>query len=63
MGRDGAEALATMRAAGARTLGQDAASSVVYGMPRAAFEIGAVEVQASIDAIGPTILQLAERRR
>ncbi|MEW6020315.1 MAG: chemotaxis response regulator protein-glutamate methylesterase, partial [Pseudomonadota bacterium] len=42
MGRDGAQGLLAMRQAGARTLGQDESSCVVYGMPRAAFEIGAV---------------------
>ncbi|MEZ4282415.1 MAG: chemotaxis response regulator protein-glutamate methylesterase [Myxococcota bacterium] len=43
MGADGAQGLAEMRAAGAHTLGQNEASSVVYGMPQRAFEIGAVE--------------------
>ncbi len=63
MGRDGAAGLKAMRDAGARTLGQDEASCVVYGMPRAAFETGAVERQASLADIGPTILTLCERRR
>lgn len=62
MGRDGAIGLAAMRAAGARTLGQDEASSVVYGMPRSAFEAGAVERQAPLEAIGPAILDLAHKR-
>jgi two-component system chemotaxis response regulator CheB len=43
MGDDGARGLRTLRAAGARTLAQDAASCVVYGMPRAAVEAGAAE--------------------
>ncbi len=46
MGRDGARGLLAMRRAGAYTIGQDRESSVVYGMPMAAYEIGAVEKQA-----------------
>jgi two-component system chemotaxis response regulator CheB len=57
MGRDGAEGLLKMRKAGARTLGQDESSCVVYGMPKAAFEIGAVEKQAPLDRIGRHILE------
>jgi two-component system chemotaxis response regulator CheB len=56
MGRDGAKGLAAMRAAGAQTLGQDEASCVVYGMPRAAFELGAVERQASLNDMPQLIL-------
>src|SRR5690606_24368351 len=58
MGKDGAQGLLNMRAAGARTLGQDEATSVVYGMPRAAHELGAVERQTPIGRIGPAILDL-----
>lgn len=57
MGRDGAEGMLAMRAAGSFTIGQDEQSCVVYGMPHAAFEIGAVGVQLSLGAIGPRILQ------
>lgn len=60
MGRDGAEGLAAMRAAGARTLGQNEESCVVYGMPRVAFEIGAVERQLHLEKIGSSILDLTE---
>jgi two-component system chemotaxis response regulator CheB len=56
MGRDGAEALLRLRNAGARTIGQDESSCVVYGMPKAAFEIGAVERQAPLERIGKLIL-------
>lgn len=59
MGRDGAQGLLAMRQAGARTLGQDAASCVVYGMPKAAHEIGAVEQQLPLAAMGGAILGLA----
>jgi two-component system chemotaxis response regulator CheB len=63
MGRDGAAGLKAMRDAGARTLGQNESSCVVYGMPRTAFEIGAVERQLSLPAIGPAILDLCSEAR
>lgn len=56
MGRDGARGLLAMRQAGARTFAQDEASSVVYGMPRAAMEIGAAEQQLSLARIGPALV-------
>jgi len=56
MGRDGAQGLLRMKMAGARTIGQDEASSVVYGMPQEAFSLGAVEIQVSLDRIAATIL-------
>lgn len=62
MGRDGASGLLAMRRAGARTIGQDEASSVVYGMPRAAFELGAVEQQASLHAIAAAALELCSAK-
>ena len=51
MGRDGARGLKLMRDAGAHTVGQNQSSSLVYGMPRVAFEEGAVVEQAPLDAI------------
>lgn len=57
MGRDGARGLLNMRKAGAYTIGQDRESSVVYGMPMVAKEIGAVEVQAPCDAIAGVLLR------
>lgn len=51
MGRDGARGLKLMRDAGAYTVGQNQASALVYGMPRVAFEEGAVVEQASIEQI------------
>lgn len=57
MGRDGAVGLLAMRQAGAATLGQDEASAIVYGMPRAAFEVGAVMQQMSLEKIGGEILR------
>ncbi len=58
MGRDGAAGLKQLRDTGARTLGQDEATSVVYGMPKAAFELGAVERQVSLTGIGAAALDL-----
>jgi two-component system chemotaxis response regulator CheB len=58
MGRDGAAGLLRMREAGAATIGQDEASCVVYGMPKAAFELGAVERQLSLSGIGTAILDI-----
>jgi len=58
MGSDGAKGLLAMRNKGARTLGQDEKSSVVYGMPKVAFDIGAVEKQASLEAIPQLVFSL-----
>ncbi|KAA9007966.1 CheB methylesterase domain-containing protein [Histidinibacterium aquaticum] len=57
MGRDGAEGLLGLRQAGARTFAQDEASSVVYGMPRAAWEIGAAQARLPLRRIGPALLE------
>lgn len=51
MGGDGAKGLLAMRKAGARTIGQNEKSCVVYGMPKVAYEIGAVEYQEDITDI------------
>ena len=56
MGADGAAGLLQMRQAGAMTVGQDAATCVVYGMPRAAYELGAVLKQAPLEGIAAEIL-------
>ncbi|KQM97580.1 MULTISPECIES: protein-glutamate methylesterase/protein-glutamine glutaminase [unclassified Sphingomonas] len=56
MGGDGAEGLRTMRMAGAMTIGQDAATSIVYGMPAVAHRIGAVVEQLPLRRIGPRLL-------
>lgn len=60
MGEDGARGLLAMRQAGARTLGQDEASSIVYGMPKAAWEIGAVRTQHSLAALPKAIVEAAK---
>ncbi len=61
MGKDGAGGLLRMRQAGARTFGQDEASCVVYGMPREAALIGAVEEVAPLDALAKRVLALLGR--
>lgn len=61
MGKDGAQGLLRMRQAGARTFGQDEASCVVYGMPREAFLVGAVEEQYALDSIARPVLNAATR--
>jgi two-component system chemotaxis response regulator CheB len=58
MGRDGASGLLAMRSAGSITIGQDESTSVVYGMPREAAQLGAVERVLPIQAIGPMIARL-----
>jgi chemotaxis response regulator CheB len=58
MGRDGAAGLLELRQAGAVTLAQDQATSVVYGMPRAAAELDAAERILPAEEIGPAILTL-----
>lgn len=52
MGGDGAKGLLKMREAGAKTLSQDELTSVVFGMPKVAWEIGASEKQAPLDEMG-----------
>lgn len=56
MGDDGARGLKEMREAGARTLGQDEESCVVYGMPKEALKLGAVEHELSLEAIPAAIV-------
>lgn len=63
MGRDGAEGLAVLRRAGWYTMAQDQASSVIYGMPKAAAEVGAAMHILSLEAIAPTLMQFFEESR
>ncbi len=57
MGKDGAQGLLDMRSAGAYTLAQDEASCVVFGMPKEAIAIGAVDEVASIEDIPALLLR------
>ncbi len=55
MGGDGAKGLYSMREKGARTIGQNEETCVVYGMPKVAYEMGAVEKQVALPNIAHTI--------
>jgi len=63
MGYDGAKGLLSMRRKGARTIGQDQQSSVVYGMPKVAYDIGAVEKQTSLSNIPNVIFSITKKNR
>jgi two-component system chemotaxis response regulator CheB len=57
MGKDGAEGLMAMKEAGAKTIAQDEETSTVYGMPREAQEIGAVDTQVPLDGVASAVLR------
>ncbi len=63
MGADGARGLLEMRNKGAFTIGQDEKSCVVYGMPKEAFEMGAVVKQVSLDFIATTLISYVRDMR
>ncbi len=63
MGRDGAAEIAEMRKQGAWTLGQDEASSVVYGMPKVGWELGGVQKQVPLKDMADEISKLAREHR
>lgn len=58
MGSDGAEGMLAMRKAGARNIAQDEATSVVFGMPKVAFEKGGAERLVPIDNIASSVISL-----
>ncbi len=61
MGGDGGKGLLSMRNAGARTVGQDEASCVVYGMPKVAFDLGAVQIQKPVTEIAGEVYRLLSK--
>ncbi|MDR3123494.1 MAG: chemotaxis response regulator protein-glutamate methylesterase [Treponema sp.] len=63
MGRDGAAQLGTIYKEGGITLGQDEGSSVVYGMPRVAFELGYVQEQVPLGKMARRICEVAKAQR
>jgi len=58
MGRDGAAGLKALREKGAVTIGQDEATSAVYGMPEVAWKLGAVQHQLPLPEIAPAVVRL-----
>jgi two-component system chemotaxis response regulator CheB len=62
MGRDGALGLLALRRSGAATIAQDEATSVIYGMPREAAQLGAAERILPLGEIGPALGALARAK-
>ncbi len=58
MGADGARGMLKMREAGARTIGQNEASCVVYGMPKEAFRMGAVEKEVHLEDVAQEVINV-----
>jgi two-component system chemotaxis response regulator CheB len=63
MGRDGAAGLKALRETGATTIGQDEATSAVYGMPAVAWTLGAVEHQLPLGEIAAAVVRLVRGQR
>lgn len=61
MGRDGAEGMAALHKLGAWTIAQDEATSIVFGMPKAAIDLGAVDQTLPIGEIAPAVTRLFQR--
>jgi len=61
MGRDGAAGLLALRHAGALTIAQDEMSSVVFGMPREAIQMGAADKILALGQIAPTLAEVARQ--
>ncbi len=63
MGRDGANGLLALKEAGAYTIAQDEESSIVYGMPKVATEMGAAQHIGSLDQIANMLVQASSMKR
>ena len=61
MGGDGAKGLLAMRKAGAKTIGQDESTSIVYGMPKVAYDLGAVQYQEKLSDIAARTYSLLNK--
>lgn len=62
MGDDGAEGIHELRRAGAYTIAEDESTAVVYGMPGAAVQLGAIRESLPLGAIAPRILELVRSK-
>jgi two-component system chemotaxis response regulator CheB len=62
MGNDGAHGMLKLKQAGAITYAQDEATSVVWGMPRAAYQLGAVDELLPLQKIAEKMLQSAQKK-
>ena len=62
IGHDGTDGLLAMKKRGSPTLGQDEATSVVYGMPKSAFDAGAVDTQIALPSMALAITSLVHKR-
>jgi two-component system chemotaxis response regulator CheB len=60
MGSDGADGTRCIRQAGGITIAQDEGSSMIYGMPKAAFETGFVDMILPLDQIAPKLIELTK---
>ena len=63
MGSDGAEGLMEMNRQGAVTIGQDEVTSIVYGMPKVAFQMGAVDYQVGLPQVAKKIYSVLNNKR
>jgi two-component system chemotaxis response regulator CheB len=63
MGQDGAEGMLAMKTSGARCIAQDEASSVVFGMPKVAYEKGGAERLVPLEKVAPALLGLLTERK
>ncbi len=63
MGHDGANGLLEMRRAGARTLAQDENTSVVFGMPKSAYECGGTNTLVPLENISQSIIHLLQEKK
>jgi two-component system chemotaxis response regulator CheB len=62
MGRDGAEGMQYIAQAGGLTIAQDEATSVIFGMPKEAIDLGAAKLVLPIQAIAPRLLELLQKQ-